>query len=253
MSLKSPQVLGVITARGGSKSIPRKNLKLFLGKPLVAWAIETLKESGVCDRIVVSTDDEEIAEVSLRYGGEAPFMRPAELAQDHTPTLPVLQHALLWLKDHDRYWPDCAILLEPTSVGKRPFHVRGVLDMFVSTGADSVITVAEVPSDWNPHWQLNLDNAGRISLFTGGGMKDVIRRRQDLPRTYACDSAVIAFRPELLFGEPPSFYGDDVRAYLTDWRYALDLDTPEDWEVAEGRVEKLLAYEIPSPGGTEEK
>src|SRR3989344_4635123 len=99
-------VLGIITARGGSKSIPRKNIKSLLGKPLVAWAIETLKISGVCDRVVVSTDDKEIADVARKYGAEVPFMRPAELAEDSTPTLPVIQHAVSWLKDHESYRPD---------------------------------------------------------------------------------------------------------------------------------------------------
>lgn len=235
--------MGLITARGGSKSIPRKNIKLFLGRSLIAFSIETLKKSGVCDRVVVSTDDQEIADIAKTYGAEVPFLRPAELAQDDTPTLPVFRHAVAWLKEHEGYEPDVVVLLEPTSVGKRPFHVQGVVDMLLRTGADSVLTVAEVPSDWNPYWQLTLDADGRVAIFTGGPMKRVIRRRQDLPKTYSCDSAVIAFKPELLFADEPSFYGDDVRAYITEQKYALDLDAPEDWEAAEQRVKKILDEE----------
>lgn len=238
------KIVGIIPARGGSKSIPRKNIKPFLGRPLIYWAVETLKKSGVCDRVIVSTDDEEIAEVAKKYGAEVPFMRPAELAEDSTPMLPVIQHAVQWLKDNEGVSPDYIILLEPTSIGKRPFHVRGVLDMLVSTGGDSVFTVSELAADYNPYWQLVLDAESRVSLFTGGPMRNVIRRRQDLPvKTYFWASEVYAFKPEVLFVKDPSLYGDDVRALITEPKYALDLDTPEDWEVAERKLKDILDKE----------
>ncbi len=239
------EILGIIPARGGSKSIPRKNIKLFAGKPLIAWAIETLKKSGVVGRVIVSTDDEEIAQVAKEWGAEVPFMRPAELAQDTTPTLPVLQHAIQWLKDKERYWPDYVVLLEPTSPSKRSFHVREVVEMLLKTGADSTISVSEVPGVLNPHWQLKLGEEGRVELFTGGSMKKIVRRRQDLPKTYYRNSSIYAFKPELLFTDDPSFYGEDVRAYVTDSRYAFDIDTPEDWEFAERQFKKILEDEKP--------
>lgn len=237
------EVLGIIPARGGSKSIPRKNIKLFAGKPLIAWAIETLRQSGAVGRVIVSTDDEEIAQVAKKHGAQVPFMRPAELAGDTTPTLPVLQHALQWLKENEGYWPDYVVLLEPTSPSKRPFHVREVMETLIKTGADSTISVSEVPGVLNPYWQLKLDEKGRVELFTGGSMKDVIRRRQDLPKTYYRNSSIYAFRPELLFTDDPSFYGEDVRAYITDSKYAFDIDTPEDWEFAERQFKKILEEE----------
>ena len=234
------KVLGLVTARGGSKSIPRKNIKLFLGRPLIALALDTLKKSGVCDRVAVSTDDREIADIAKNFGAEVPFVRPAELAQDDTPTLPVIRHAVSWLKEHEHYEPDIVVLLEPTSVGKRPFHVRAVVEMLARTGADCVLTVSEVPSDWHPHWQLTRDADARVAIFTGGPMKRVIRRRQDLSKTYSCDSAVFAFKPHVLFADEPSFYGDDTRGYVTEQKYAVDLDAPDDWEEAERRVKKIL-------------
>jgi len=238
------KVVGIIPARGRSKSIPRKNMKPFLGRPLIAWAIETLKKSGVCERVIVSTDDQEIADVAKKYGAETPFMRPKELAEDTTPMLSVLQHAVSWLKDNEGASPDYVILLEPTSVGKRPFHVRGTFDLLIKTGADSVFTVSELTADYNPYWQLVLDADGRVSLFTGGPMKNVIRRRQDLPvKTYFWASEVYAFKPDLLFSKEPSFYGDDARALVTGPEYAIDLDTPEDWETAERKIKELLDKE----------
>lgn len=237
------EILGIIPARGGSKSIPRKNIKLFAGKPLIAWAIETLKQCGSVSRVIVSTDDKEIAEVAKKYGAGVPFMRPTEFAQDSTPTLPVLQHTLQWLKENEGYWPDFVVLLEPTSPSKRPFHVREAVKMLIESGADSTISVSEVPGVLNPHWQLKLGENGRAELFTGGLMKNVIRRRQDLPKTYYRNSSIYAFKPELLFTDDPSFYGNDVRAYVTDSKYAFDIDTPEDWEFAERQFKKILEDE----------
>ena|SRR3989344_5992785 len=245
--MKTFTTVGIIPARGGSKSIPRKNIKPFLGRPLIAWAIETLKKSGVCDRVIVSTDDDEIAVVAKSYGAEVPFMRPAEFAEDVAPMLPVLQHAVSWLKENENYSPDYVILLEPTSVGKRPMHVCGVVEMLSNTGADSVFTVSELAADYNPYWQLVLDPESRVSIFTGGPMKNVIRRRQDLPvKTYFWASEVYAFKPELLFADEPSFYGDDTRALVTEPKYALDLDTPEDWEIAEQKLKDILDKEQPA-------
>lgn len=237
------KILGLIPARGGSKSIPRKNIKDFAGKPLVAWSIETLKFCGAVDRVVVSTEDEEISYIAKKFGAEVPFMRPRGLAEDSTPTLPVLAHAISWLKDNEGYWPDYVVLLEPTSPGKRPAHVRGVVEMLTSTGSDSVISVSEVPGVLSPYWQFNLSLEGRVELFTGGSMRDVIRRRQDLPTTYYRNSSIYAFRPELLFAPDQSFYGDDVRAYVIDSKYAFDIDTPEDWEFAEWQFKKILEEE----------
>ncbi|MBI2640909.1 MAG: acylneuraminate cytidylyltransferase family protein [Candidatus Sungbacteria bacterium] len=237
------EILGIIPARGGSKSIPRKNIKIFAGKPLIAWAIETLKQSGAVSRVMVSTDDEEIAKAAKDFGAEVPFMRPKELAEDLTPTLPVLQHAVQWLQDNEGYRPDYVVLLEPTSPSKRPFHVKGVVEMLLKTGVDSVISVAEVPGVFSPHWQIKIGEDDRVELFTGGTMKDVIRRRQDLPKTYYRNSSIYVFKPELLFADDPSFYGEDVRAYVTDSKYAFDIDTSEDWEFAERQFKKILEDE----------
>lgn len=240
---KNKKNLGIITARGGSKSIPRKNIMPFLGKPLLGWAIGSLRESGVIDRVIVSTEDKEIADIAKAHGAEIPFMRPLELAQDHTPTLPVLQHAVSWLKEKEGYHPDCVVLLEPTSIGKRPFHVAGVVDTFFSSGADSVISVSEVPAMLNPYWQLKLNDRGMIELFTGGPIKNVIKRRQDLPKVYFRSSSIYGFKPELLFAANPSFYGDNTQGYVVEQKYALDLDTPEDWIAAELRFKKILEEE----------
>src|SRR5512139_3426113 len=108
-------ILALIPARGGSKGIPRKNIRSFAGYPLIAWSIAAAKQSSCVTRIIVSTDDEEIASVAREYGAEAPFLRPAELAQDNTTDLPVFEHALQWLADNEGYKPDVLVQLRPTS------------------------------------------------------------------------------------------------------------------------------------------
>ena len=238
-------ILGIIPARGGSKAIPRKNIKPFCGKPLLAWAIETLKKSGIVDRVIVSTDEEEIAAVARMYGAEVPFMRPAELAEDNTPTLPVLVHALSWLKERENYVPEYVVLFEPTSAARRPYHVREIVEKLRATGADSVISVAEVPGVLNPMWQVTMAAHDRLSIFAGGPLKNFVPRRQSLPKTYYRNSSVYAFQSSLLFSPEPNIYGDDSRGCVVDKKFAFDIDEPSDWEAAEEKFKKILEEEKP--------
>ncbi|HEY5903570.1 MAG TPA: acylneuraminate cytidylyltransferase family protein, partial [Anaerolineales bacterium] len=117
------QVLAVIPARGGSKGIPRKNIRLFSGWPLLAWSIAAAQQAETVSRVIVSTDDEEIAAVGREYGAETPFLRPAEFARDDTTDLPVFEHALRWLDEHEGYRPEVVVQLRPTS----PIRPRGLV------------------------------------------------------------------------------------------------------------------------------
>ncbi|MFZ2555294.1 MAG: acylneuraminate cytidylyltransferase family protein [Minisyncoccia bacterium] len=227
------KTLGIITARGGSKGIPRKNIKLLGGKPLIAHTIEAAKESGIFDRVILSTDDAEIAEIGKQYGAEVPFMRPEELAQDKTPTLPVLIHALEWLKTNEGYEPEAVAILQPTSPLRRPEHLKDAHELFVQSGADSVVSMKEVPGHHNPHWQFRVGDDGRIEIFTGESFVDIVKRRQDLPKTHTRNGAIYLFKTGLLFEDPPSFYGRDVRAYVMDERSSVNIDEPADFERAE--------------------
>ncbi len=230
---KGKKVLGIVPARSGSKGIPHKNIKPFHGKPLMAWAIQGALESGALDRVVVSTDSEEYARVAREAGADVPFLRPAELAQDTTPTLPVLQHVLKELKDREGYVPDYAMILEATGPGRQPAHVRGLVDLVTSTGADAAFTVMEVPGTFHANWQLQMGEGGRAILIDGQPMKKVIRRRQDLPKRYMRGSSTYIFKPELLFSQDPSFYGDDVRMLVIDPKYSIDIDDEHEWAEAE--------------------
>ena len=238
---KKKKILGIITARGGSKSIPRKNIKSFAGKPLIVWSIETGLKSGVLDRLIVTTDDKEIADISKAAGAEVPFIRPSELALDGTPTLPVLQHAVDFLREKEKYEPDYVLLLEPTSPGRQSFHLIDAVKLIKETGADSVIALGEVPKHFSPHWQFNLSRNNKAQLFNGQTIQNIIERRQDLPETFFRNGVFYLFKTSVLFGDEPDHYGDDVRGYITETKYSFDIDSKEDWEAAERNFLKLLA------------
>ena len=229
--VNKPEVLAVIPARGGSKGIPRKNIKLFAGYPLISYSITAGLQSKYVTRTIVSTDDEEIAQVAREWGAETPFLRPAELAQDHTTDLPVFQHVLSWLKEHEQYTPDLVIQLRPTS----PIRPRTCIDDAVKLllshpEADSVRGV--VPSGQNPYkmWRLNGSEQPMTPLLTLEGVAEPYNSpRQILPPTYWQTGHIDVIRPEVII-EQNSMSGKTILPYIIDSRYTVDIDTPFDWE-----------------------
>lgn len=232
------KTLGVITARGGSKGIPGKNLKQLAGMPLIAYTIEAARASGVFDRLITSTDDEAIAECARQYGCEVPFMRPPALARDETPHLPVLQHAVSWLAEHDSYRPDAVVILQPTSPLRRAEDIQRAVTMLASGDADSVVSVSHVPGHMNPMRMLRVNEQGHATLFvTGEPVRRRINRRQDMPDAWVMNGALYAFRTGVLFESEPSLYGSRTLAFPMPDPYGISIDTPEDWSAAEKAVE----------------
>ncbi len=232
------KILGLIPARGGSKTIPRKNIKEMCGKPLIAYTIEAAKNAGVFDRIVLTTDDHEIAAVGKSYGAEVPFMRPAELAQDHTPSLPAIQHAVSWLRDKEGYEPDAVMLLQPTAPLRQASHIREAVDLFLESGADSVVSVVPIPAHYSPFWAVVADETGWGRLFLGDPIRKRVSRRQDFPYpAYSHNGAIYLFKTSVLFDpEHPSLYGERVKVYPMDERFSVNIDGQEDWDEAERRM-----------------
>jgi CMP-N,N'-diacetyllegionaminic acid synthase len=237
-SSMSPRVLGVVTARRGSKGIPGKNVKPLAGKPLILHTIEAALASGVFDRVIVSTDDEVAASLARASGCEVPFVRPAELCADATPHLPVMQHALTWLRDHEQYVPDWVMILLPTSPLRQPAHIRAAVDLAISTGADSVIGVDALPPHFNPMRVVSIDEGGWTRLFVGGQpVKRRPGRRQDMPPAWVMNGAIYLFKTACLFDPiEPSLYGDKVAAMVMPQPYGVNLDEPDEW----AQVEQLL-------------
>ena len=229
--VKKPEVLAVIPARGGSKGIPRKNIKLFAGYPLISYSIAAALQSNSVTRVIVSTDDEEIAAVARQFGAETPFLRPAELAQDQITDLPVFEHALQWLKENEGYSPDLVIQLRPTS----PIRPRQCVDEAVALllqhpEADSVRGV--VPSGQNPYkmWRLDGDEKPMTPLLTLEGVDEPFNSpRQALPPTYWQTGHIDVIRPRAIL-EQKSMSGTVILPYLIDPRYTVDIDTPFDWQ-----------------------
>jgi CMP-N,N'-diacetyllegionaminic acid synthase len=233
------KLLGVITARGGSKGIPGKNLKPLAGRPLIAYTIDAARRSAAFDRMILSTDDAAIADYARSLGCDVPFLRPAELALDETPHLPVLQHAVSWLAEHASYHPDAVMILQPTSPLRRPEHIQEAVALLASSGADSVLSVGEVAAHMNPMRMLRVDPDGRAALFvTGEPVRARINRRQDLPRAWVMNGAIYAFQTHVLFDAPPSLYGNSTVAMPMAEPFGISIDTPHDWEEAE----KALRY-----------
>lgn len=234
------RILGIITARGGSKGIPGKNIKLLLDKPLIAYTIEAAKKSEALDRIILTTDDENIAKVARYYGCEVPFMRPAELAGDDTPTLPVLVHALRWLAANEGYQPDAIMILQPTSPLRQHFHVKEAVDLFLKNGADSVVGVTEMPRHFNPHRAMVVGENGHLKLFNGNPVRQRIVPRQALPNAYWNNTSIYLCKTDFLFHESePNLFGDRVLPYFMDAKYAVDVDEPEDWHKAEEALKNI--------------
>jgi CMP-N,N'-diacetyllegionaminic acid synthase len=221
-------VLGVVPARGGSKAIPRKNLALLAGRPLLAWTAAAALASGRLTRVVLSTDDQEIADAGRGLGLEVPFLRPADLAADDTPMLPVLQDLVRRLQAGDGYRPDVLVLLQPTSPLRESRHIDAAVDLLLSTGADSVVSVVEVPHQFSPVSVLR-EEGGRLLPWSDGPS---VTRRQDKPRVFARNGpAVLAVRRPVV--ERGSLYGADSRPLVMMAQESVDIDAPWDLELAE--------------------
>ena len=241
------EILALIPARGGSKGILRKNIRLFAGYPLIAWSIAAAKQSDLVTRVIVSTDDEEIAAVAREWGAETPFLRPAEFAQDNTTDLPVFEHAIKWLADVEGYRPDVVIQLRPTS----PIRPRTMVDDAIRvlanhTNADCVRGV--VPAAQNPFkmWRFNGDSKPLQPLLEVAGIDEPYNApRQILPPVYWQTGHIDAILVSTIT-QKKSLTGDVIYPLLIDPKYTVDIDTLPDWAKYEALVYSGL--EMVSPG-----
>src|SRR6266550_5125500 len=204
-------VLGIVPARGGSKGVPGKNVRPLAGHTLLEYTARAARESGVLDRVILSTDAPAIADAGRLAGLEVPFMRPAALAADDTPMLPVVQHALDALA-RGGWSPDIVVLLQPTSPLRQAAHIRDAVTTLRETKSDSVVTVVEVPRHLSPDYVMRIDE-GRLQPFLPEGAR--LTRRQDARPAYWRDGTVYAFWRATLdrFG---SIYGDDCHPLILD-------------------------------------
>jgi CMP-N,N'-diacetyllegionaminic acid synthase len=218
--------LGVVPARGGSKGIPQKNLTIVAGRPLLAYTADAARASRL-SRTVVSTDDPATADLARGLGFEVPFMRPSELATDEALMAPVLQHAVREMRTRG-FAAEAVVLLQPTSPLRRADHIDRALDLLEASDADSVVSVVEVPHQFNPLSVMRLEG-DRLVPFVEG---PPVLRRQDKPRVWARNGpAVLAVRTSVL--ERGSLYGEDCRPLVMAPEDSIDLDTRLDFDLLE--------------------
>lgn len=216
------KVLGLIPARGGSKGIPRKNVKRIAGKPLIAWSIEAALRSRSLDAVVVSTEDAEIAAVAREWGAQVPFLRPAEFAQDDSPGIDPVLHALEQLPEFD-----AVLLLQPTSPLRTTEDIDACIELAQVQASPSAVSVSEPTK--HPYWMYRLDGGQRMQPLI-----DVppVSRRQDLPAVYAMNGALYYARADWL-RQQRNFVTAQTVAYVMPPERAVDLDTALDWKLAE--------------------
>ena len=217
-------ILAVIPARGGSKGLPRKNLRMLAGKPLIAWTIEEAKKSKYIDRLMLSSEDAEIISVARQWGCEAPFVRPQELATDETPGVEPILHAIDALSE--KY--DYVVMLQPTSPLRIAEDIDGCVEMCLGHKAPACVSVTE-PSK-SPYWMYRLDAGDRLIPNLDLGFADV--RRQDLPRVYALNGAVYVAETDWLIAHR-TFLTQETVAFVMPRERLWDVDTELDLKFCE--------------------
>ena len=224
-------VLGLVPARGGSKEVPRKNIRPIHGRSLLEYTARAAIESGVLDRVVLSTDSEEIADAGRQAGLEVPFLRPMSIAADDTPMLPVIKHALATLAAAG-WSAEILVLLQPTSPLRRPDHIRNAVRLLRETNADSVVSVIQLPLEHSPDYVMRIE-AGALKPFLPEGIR--ITRRQDARPAFAREGTVYACWRRTI-ERFDSIYGDDCRPLAIDAADSLSINSLTDLAEAERRL-----------------
>lgn len=224
-------VIAVIPARGGSKGLPGKNIADLCGKPLIAYTIEAALKSRYIDRVIVSTDSRKIAKISEAFGAEAPFLRPAYLAEDTTHTPPVIEHAVRFIEKQD-FRADLVVTLQPTSPLRNFEQIDEAVELMYRSHSDSVISVK--PSDYPPYWIVKIKR-NKVIPFVNDGIDYFRKERQQLPKTYQINGAIYVTRRDVLL-KKKIIASDNCGVIVMDEKTSLDVDTGADLE----RIRKII-------------
>lgn len=227
--INAKKVLALIPARGGSKRLPRKNVLDLAGKPLIAWTIDAAKKSQYVDRIIVSTDDAEIATISKNYGAMVPFMRPDYLASDTASSNDVILHALQALNEYY----DLIVVLQPTSPLRNHSHIDHSLEMLIENNAEGIVSVT--PCEHSPLWSNILPDDGCMDNFLNEYSN---LRSQDLPQYFRLNGALYSFTSESLLQNSGVVYSKHVYAYVISGEHSVDIDSQLDFDFAEFLIKK---------------
>ena len=226
------RILGIIPARGGSKGVPGKNIRLLSGKPLLQYTSEIALETQYLTAVILSSDDRQIITVAKNLGIQVPFIRPLALAEDQTPTIDVIIHALKWFENQAIFF-DAVCLLQVTSPFRTVEFLNKAIKKFISSGCDSLVSVQKVPHEYNPHWTFEVNSDGNLKIATGE--EKIISRRQELPKVYHRDGSIYIMKTEVLL-QQHSLYGKSISFIESTPEFYVNIDTLADWEKAEQMI-----------------
>ncbi len=232
---KQPKILGIITARGGSKGIPGKSVKKLGDKPLIAYTIDVAKKSTLLTHLIVSTDSEEIAYVCKEYGVDVPFMRPKELAEDTTPHLPVVQHAVDFMEKKESSIYDSVVILQPTSPFRTVDDIDATVQKLIDADADSAVSMCEIEGDAHPMKMKKMEGDKVLPYV----IEETTTLRQELPVVYKRNSAVYVIKRDVVMKENRLFLDGKIVGHLVPKERSLDIDVPLDWIEAEYTLGEL--------------
>ncbi|MDP8230768.1 MAG: acylneuraminate cytidylyltransferase family protein [Candidatus Gorgyraea atricola] len=225
--IQGKKVLSLISARGGSKRLPGKNIRDIAGKPLIAWTIEQAKNSKYIDRVIVSTDDRKISEVATRYGADMPFLRPWELAKDDSKGIDVAVHAIEWMEKNNTPY-DLLILLQPTSPLRRSVDIDKAIESIFLKNASAIVSVCE--TEHHPFWANILPENGCMKNFLD--KRIVNKNRQELPLFYRLNGAIYIAYADYIKSHK-TFFGNKTYAYIMPTERSVDIDSEIDIKFAE--------------------
>lgn len=229
------KILCIIPARGGSKGVPGKNIKLLNGKPLLAYTSEIALQSKYLAEVIVSTEDEQIIEVAKSLGIKVPFIRPMALGKGNTPTIDVIIHALQWFENQNIFF-DAVCLLQVTSPFRTVDFLDKAIEKFIEKNSDSLVSVQRVPHEYNPHWTFEVNEEGNLKIATGES--EIISRRQELPTAYHRDGSIYITKTNVLL-KKHSLYGKSTAFIESEPDFYVNIDTLLDWKKAEGISKKI--------------
>jgi CMP-N-acetylneuraminic acid synthetase len=230
------KILAIIPVRGGSKGVPGKNTKLLNGKPLLAYTSEIALLSNYLTEVIVSTEDTNILTVAKSLGLQVPFTRPMELAQDNTPTIEVIIHALEWYEKKAVFF-DAVCLLQVTNPFRTLDFLNKAIEKFIASDCDSLVSVQKVPHEYNPHWVFEVNSAGNLKIATGEDK--IIPRRQELPTAYHRDGSIYITKTKVLLKQH-SLYGKSTAFIESESDLFVNIDTLEDWDKAVMIIQKTI-------------
>ena len=228
------KILGLIPARGGSKGVPGKNIKKLGGKPLLTFTAEAALASKKLNKVILSSDDDEIIKVGQKYGIDVPFKRPAELAQDNSGSLGVVQHAISFMQSQGEHY-EAVCLLQVTSPFRRKRFIDKAIEKFQVGNFDSLVSVLPVPHEYNPHWVFEPDKNDALKIATGD--EAIIKRRQELPKAYFRDGSIYITKTEVI--KQGSLLGKRIGYIENNSDNYVNIDTMEDWKRAEEVVKRI--------------